>query len=87
MKLSSVLHACLAHVDAGATWNLGIDFSLTMDIHLNRIAHRQLPTSMNVTSLIPRALLVGVAMLIPMFSGVVLLRLSWVIHGSSLVEK
>lgn len=62
-----------------------------MDIHLNRIAHRQLPTNMNLMSLVPplvpRALLVGAAMLIPMFSGVVLLRLSWVIHGSSLAEK
>jgi hypothetical protein len=71
-----VLHVCLTYTDEGATWNQGIDFSLTMDIHLNRIAHRQLPMNINIMPLVPplvhRVLWVGAAMLIPMFSGAVL---------------
>jgi len=77
----------LAHLEEGTTWNPGSDFSLTMDIHLNPIVPLRLLLDMNEIPPVLRVLLVGAVTSILTFSGVALLKLSWVTHGLLLVEK
>lgn len=76
-----------AHIGEGTTLNPDNDFNLIMDTHLNRIAPLRLLLDVNIIRPVPQVLLVGEVTSIPTFSGVALLKLSWVIHGSSSVEK